>query len=105
MNKVRLCSTAKAVLAQHVQVVFQGQPEGFNHVDVVRLHAPETAVLDFPDFVIHTAGHIGKLASRDGVRGWLLRSENRDFADVAVEGPDLEAFRVYGRVRWFGRVL
>ena len=35
-------------------------------------------------------------------RGWLLRSENRD---VAVEGPDLEAFRVYGRVRWFGRVL
>ena len=38
-------------------------------------------------------------------RGWLLRSENRDFADVAVEGPDLEAFRVYGRVRWFGRVL
>ena len=38
-------------------------------------------------------------------RGWLLRSENRDFADVAVEGPDLKAFRVYGRVRWFGRVL
>ena len=38
-------------------------------------------------------------------RGWLLRSENRDFADIPVEGPDLETFRVYGRVRWFGRVL
>lgn len=38
-------------------------------------------------------------------RGWLLRSENRDFVDVAVEGTDLENFRVYGRVRWFGRVI
>lgn len=39
-------------------------------------------------------------------RGWLLRSENRDFADVAVEGPDLEAFRVYGpgAVVWKGVV-
>ena len=38
-------------------------------------------------------------------RGWLLRSENKDFSDIAVEGPDLDIFRVYGRVRWFGRVL
>lgn len=38
-------------------------------------------------------------------RGWLLRSENRDFADITVEGPDLETFQIYGRVRWFGRVL
>lgn len=38
-------------------------------------------------------------------RGWLLRSENRDYADIVVEGPDLENFRVYGRVRWFGRVI
>ena len=38
-------------------------------------------------------------------RGWLLRSENRDFVDIPVEGPDFENFRVYGRVRWFGRVM
>lgn len=38
-------------------------------------------------------------------RGWLLRSENSDFVDTPVEGPDLENFRVYGRVRWFGRVM
>ena len=38
-------------------------------------------------------------------RGWLLKSENRDFSDIVVEGPDLETFRVYGRVRWFGRVV
>lgn len=38
-------------------------------------------------------------------RGWLLKSENKDFSDIPVEGSDLENFRVYGRVRWFGRVL
>ena len=38
-------------------------------------------------------------------RGWLLRSENNNFRDVPVEGVDLDMFRVYGRVRWFGRVL
>lgn len=37
--------------------------------------------------------------------GWLLRSENKTFSDIPVEGHDLESFRVYGRVRWFGRVL
>lgn len=38
-------------------------------------------------------------------RGWLLKSENKDFSDIVVEGTDLENFRVYGRVRWFGRVI
>lgn len=71
-----------AVLAHHVQVIFQGQPEGFDHVDVVRLHAPETAVLDLPDLVIHTAGHIGELASRDGVRGWRIRKDVEEPRDA-----------------------
>ena len=38
-------------------------------------------------------------------RGWLLVSQNPDYAPIPVEGPDLEAFRIYGRVRWFGRVV
>lgn len=38
-------------------------------------------------------------------RGYILRSENPRFADVFVEGDDLESLRVHGRVRWFGRVL
>ncbi len=38
-------------------------------------------------------------------RGWLLVSQNPDYAAIPVEGPDLETFRVYGRVRWFGRVV
>lgn len=38
-------------------------------------------------------------------RGWLLVSQNPDYAPIAVEGCDLENFRIYGRVRWFGRVV
>lgn len=37
--------------------------------------------------------------------GWRLCSENRDRADTDVQGDEMETFRVYGRVRWFGRVL
>lgn len=38
-------------------------------------------------------------------RGWLLVSQNPDFSPTSVQGADLELFRVYGRVCWFGRVL
>lgn len=38
-------------------------------------------------------------------RGWLLVSQNHDFTPIPVEGADLETLRVYGRVRWFGRVV
>ena len=37
--------------------------------------------------------------------GWRLCSENRERRDVDVQGDDLDTFRVYGRVRWFGRVV
>ena len=39
------------------------------------------------------------------LRGWLLVSQNPNYASMSVEGDDLEAFRIYGRVRWFGRVV
>lgn len=38
-------------------------------------------------------------------RGWLLVSQNPDYASLPVEGADLDCFRIYGRVRWFGRVV
>ena len=37
--------------------------------------------------------------------GWKLCSENRDRSDTDIQGDELDTFRVYGRVRWFGRVL
>lgn len=37
--------------------------------------------------------------------GWLLHSQNPEVQDVSVRGADLEFLRIFGRVRWFGRVL
>lgn len=37
--------------------------------------------------------------------GWLVRSENESGGKFKVEGDEEEKFRIYGRVRWFGRVL
>lgn len=37
--------------------------------------------------------------------GWRLCSENRERGDVDVVGEELNQLRVYGRVRWFGRVI
>lgn len=39
------------------------------------------------------------------VSGWLLVSQNGEYASIPVDVPENEAFRVHGRVRWFGRAL
>lgn len=39
------------------------------------------------------------------IRGLILRSENPNYADIPVEGPDLETFVVHGRVRWYAVAL
>ncbi len=38
-------------------------------------------------------------------QGWNLCSENMSSPPVPVTNENLDQFRVYGRVRWFGRVL
>lgn len=38
-------------------------------------------------------------------KGWRLHSENKEKGDVDITGEDLNSLRVYGRVRWFGRVV
>lgn len=38
-------------------------------------------------------------------RGWKICSVNPNYPPVPVEGDDLDTFRVYGRVRWIGRVV
>ena len=37
--------------------------------------------------------------------GWQLCSENRSYSPTPIQGDDLSQFRVYGRVRWFGRII
>lgn len=38
-------------------------------------------------------------------RGWVLVSQNPQYASMPIEGDDLDAFHLYGRVRWFGKVV
>ena len=79
----------------------------------VGVHAKESVMLDvighsMEPMIIFLVGFGEELLVKRvqrTPRGWLLKSENRDFSDIVVEGPDLETFRVYGRVRWFGRVV
>ena len=55
-----------------------------------------------------TSGQILNVRSAvlmDARTGRILYSQNPDVRDVDVVGADLESFRVFGRVRWFGRVL
>ena len=37
--------------------------------------------------------------------GWNICSISDRYAPLSVQGDELENFRVFGRVRWFGRVL
>ena len=37
--------------------------------------------------------------------GWQLCSENARYSAIPIQGDDLDQFRVYGRVRWFGRII
>ena len=38
-------------------------------------------------------------------RGWKICSLNTEYEPIIVEGDELDTFRVYGRVRWVGRVV
>ena len=38
-------------------------------------------------------------------RGWKICSLNPEYDPIVVEGDELSTFRVYGRVRWIGRVV
>ncbi len=37
--------------------------------------------------------------------GWKLCSDNKERGDTPVQGDDLDTLRIYGRVRWFGRIV
>lgn len=73
--------------------------------DTILVDQQETTLIDGKIFLVGFGEELLVKRVQRTARGWLLRSENKDYADIVVEGPDLENFRVYGRVRWFGRVL
>ena len=73
----------------------------------------DTILIDKTD-ITPKDGHIYVLSLGDALmvkrlqkiaNGWLLRSDNEKYAPVSVQGQELDQMRIYGRVRWYSRVI
>lgn len=73
--------------------------------DTILVDQSATDLRDGKIFLIRLGEELLVKRVQKAPRGWLLVSQNSDYAPIPVEGPDLEIFHVYGRVRWFGRVV
>ena len=63
---------------------------------------------DPQDGLIYLLGVAGALMVKRLFRlpnGWRIYSENAKYLPTDVIGDELESMKVFGRVRWFGRVL
>ncbi len=77
------------------------------HRDTILVDQSSRALCDGEIFLVGLGKELLVKRVQRIPRGWLLHSENEIFRDIHVEEKDLcsGAFRVYGQVRWFGRVL
>lgn len=73
--------------------------------DTILVDQSDTRLQDGKIFLVGLGEELLVKRLQKTVRGWLLVSQNSEYAPISVENPDVDAFRVYGRVRWFGRVL
>lgn len=73
--------------------------------DTLLVDKSDQDIMDGKIYVVTLGDELRVKRIQKTFRGLILRSENPKYADIPVEGPDLETFRVHGRVRWFGRVL
>lgn len=73
--------------------------------DTILVDESRTTLKDGEIFLVGLGEELLVKRVQKTLRGWILSSENKDFSDIPVEYAELEQFRVYGQVRWFGRVL
>lgn len=73
--------------------------------DTLLVDQSDTAVMDGRIYVVTLGDELRVKRVQKGMRGYILRSENHRYADIQIDGEDLAAFRVHGRVRWVGKLL
>lgn len=73
--------------------------------DTLLVDKSDQDIMDGKIYVVTLGDELRVKRIHKSLNGLILRSENPRYPDIPVEGPDLETFRVHGRVRWFGRVL
>ena len=77
----------------------------FREGDTLLVDKNDREIVDGRIYVVTLGEELRVKRVQKGVSGLILHSENPRYADVHVCGPDLEAFRVHGRVRWVGKEL
>ena len=65
----------------------------------------DVEVMDGHIYVVTLGDELRVKRVQKTLKGLILRSENPKYADIPVEGPDLETFVVHGRVRWYAVAL
>lgn len=95
-------SAAHSVL---MDVVGDSMEPLFSEGDTLLVDKSDIEVMDGKIYVVTLGDELRVKRVQKTLRGLLLRSENPKYADVPVEGPDLENFVVHGRVRWCGKVF
>ena len=73
--------------------------------DTILVDESERELKDGDIFLVSLCGELLVKRVQRTPRGWLLISQNPDFASIPVEPCDFDSFVVHGRVRWFGRVI
>ena len=73
--------------------------------DTILVDKSQTAPQDGKIFLVGLGEELLVKRLQRTPRGWLLVSQNTEYAPIAVEDCDLDTFRIHGRVRWFGRVV
>ena len=73
--------------------------------DTLLLDQSDTEILDGRIYVVTLGDELRVKRIQKSMRGYVLRSENPRYADITVEGEDLSAFKVHGRVRWCAKML
>ena len=73
--------------------------------DTILVDQADTRLQDGKIFLVGLGEELLVKRLQKTMHGWLLVSQNSEYAPIPVDDPENEAFRVYGRVRWFGRVL
>lgn len=77
----------------------------FSEGDTLLVDKSDVDVRDGRIYVVTLGDELRVKRIQKTLRGLILRSENPKYADISVDGPDLETFVVHGRVRWCGKVL
>lgn len=95
-------SAKNAVL---MDVVGDSMEPLFQNGSTILIDKSDVEVMDGHIYVVTLGDELRVKRVQKTLKGLILRSENPKYADIPVEGPDLETFVVHGRVRWYAVAL